>query len=55
MGNLCLFKPGEKILWDGDNMKVTNIPELNKYVNPSYREGWRLEEKPPLIKDSKNV
>lgn len=43
MGNLTLFKPGEKILWDGDNMKVTNIPELNKYVNPSYREGWYLE------------
>jgi len=42
MGNLSLFKPGEKILWDGDNMKVTNFPELNKYVNPAYREGWSL-------------
>lgn len=42
MGNLSLFKPGEKILWDGDNMKVTNFPELNKYVNPTYREGWSL-------------
>jgi predicted dehydrogenase len=42
MGNLCLFRPGEKIQWDGDNMKVTNIPDLNKYVNPPYREGWSL-------------
>ena len=42
MGNLCLFRPGERIVWDGDNMKCTNIPELNKYVNPSYREGWSL-------------
>lgn len=42
MGNLCLFKPGEKILWDGENMKCTNIPELNVYVNPPYREGWTL-------------
>lgn len=42
MGNLCLFRPGEKILWDGENMKVTNIPELNKYINPTYREGWSL-------------
>jgi hypothetical protein len=42
MGNLSLFKPGEKILWDGDNMKVTNFPELNKYVNPAYREVWSL-------------
>lgn len=44
MGNLCLFKPGEKILWDGENMKATNFPELNKYVNPPYREGWHLEK-----------
>ena len=44
MGNLCLFKPGEKILWDGDNMNVTNIPELNKYVKTPYRDGWILEK-----------
>jgi predicted dehydrogenase len=44
MGNLCLFEPGKKILWDGDNMQVTNIPELNKYVNPPYRDGWMLEK-----------
>jgi predicted dehydrogenase len=44
MGNLCLFEPGKKILWDGDKMQVTNIPELNKYVNPTYRQGWYLEK-----------
>lgn len=44
MGNLCLFKPGEKILWDGDKMEVTNFPELNRYINPPYREGWYLEK-----------
>ncbi|MDH4201913.1 MAG: Gfo/Idh/MocA family oxidoreductase [Phycisphaerae bacterium] len=44
MGNLTLFKPGEKLLWDGDNMKVTNFPELNEHVNPPYREGWHLEK-----------
>ncbi|HDS85680.1 MAG TPA: Gfo/Idh/MocA family oxidoreductase [Phycisphaerales bacterium] len=42
MGNLCLFRPGEKIVWDGDNMQCTNIPDLNQYVNPPYREGWTL-------------
>jgi predicted dehydrogenase len=42
MGNLCLHKPGHKILWDGENMKCTNFPELNKYVNPRYRKGWHL-------------
>ncbi len=45
MGNLGLYKPGHKLLWDGENMKVTNYPELNKYVNPTYREGWSLEKK----------
>lgn len=45
MGNLCMFKPGEKILWNGDKMEVTNFPELNKYVNPPYRDGWYLEKK----------
>ncbi|HOL30513.1 MAG TPA: Gfo/Idh/MocA family oxidoreductase [Anaerohalosphaeraceae bacterium] len=42
MGNLCLFKPGQKILWDGETMKSPNMPDLDKYVNPPYREGWHL-------------
>ena len=31
---------GKKIEWDGPNMKVTNLPELNQWVNPPYRKGW---------------
>ena len=42
MGNLALLSPGKKLLWDGDNMQVTNVPELNEYINPPYREGWHL-------------
>ncbi len=42
MGNLCLYRPGENIEWDGEKMEVTNIPELNAYVNPPYRDGWSL-------------
>ena len=42
MGNLALFYPGQKLLWDGENMKVTNIVEANEYVNPPYRQGWSL-------------
>lgn len=42
MGNLSLFKPNEEIMWDGENMKVTNFPELNKFINPPYRDGWSL-------------
>ena len=42
MGNLSLFKPNDKIQWDGENMQATNFPELQKYVNRPYREGWTL-------------
>jgi len=42
MGNLAQLSPGKKLLWDGENMQVTNVPELNKYINPPYREGWHL-------------
>jgi hypothetical protein len=31
-----------RIEWDAENMKVTNLPEANKYVRKQYREGWSL-------------
>jgi len=31
---------GKKVLWDGPNMKCTNMPELNKLVQLEYRKGW---------------
>jgi len=43
MGNLALRRLGEKLLWDGENMKVTNDDEANRYVKEPYREGWSLE------------
>lgn len=33
--------PGRKLEWDGPNMKVTNIPEINRYLTRSYRAGWQ--------------
>jgi len=42
MGNLAIRNPGMKLDWDGENMKVTNLPEANKYVHRQYREGWTL-------------
>ena len=29
-----------KLLWDGENMKVTNFDEANQYVKRNYRTGW---------------
>jgi hypothetical protein len=42
MGNLAIRRLGVKLAWDGENMKVTNDDEANKYVNPPYRKGWSL-------------
>ena len=38
LGNLAIRADGKRILWDSENMEVTNMPELNKFVKPAYRE-----------------
>lgn len=41
LGNLAM-KAGlhQKVMWDGPNMRVTNMPELNAWVKRPYRHGW---------------
>lgn len=41
LGNIAL-RTGEKLYWDSENMKVTNVPEANNYIHREYREGWSL-------------
>jgi predicted dehydrogenase len=41
LGNVAKRVDG-RIEWDGPNMKVTNLPEANKYIRTQYREGWKL-------------
>ena len=36
------FVGRKKLLWDGDNMKITNFDEANKYVGRTRRPGWNL-------------
>ncbi len=33
---------GKKIYYDGDAMKVTNVPEANAFLTREYRAGWSL-------------
>jgi hypothetical protein len=40
LGNFALRAPGKKILWDGARMAVTNLPELNQFLKPTFRPGW---------------
>ena len=42
LGNIALRYPGERLGWDGKNMKVTNLDEANQYVRSQYRPGWSL-------------
>jgi predicted dehydrogenase len=41
LGNLAQHAGvGKKVEWDGPNMKVTNLPELNEWLQRPYRKGW---------------
>jgi predicted dehydrogenase len=42
LGNVALRFPGQRLEWDTANMKVTNVPDANQFVNHSYRSGWTL-------------
>jgi len=54
MGNLALrswniksadgksFPGRKKLLWDAENMKITNFDEANQFVKREYRSGWHL-------------
>jgi predicted dehydrogenase len=33
----------KKLLWDAENMKITNFDEANQFVKREYRDGWKLE------------
>jgi predicted dehydrogenase len=43
-GQQAFDYPGRniKLLWDNENMRITNFDEVNQYVKREYREGWKL-------------
>lgn len=36
------FYGRKKLLWDGENMKITNLEEANQFVTRTYREGFAM-------------
>lgn len=34
------FYGRKKLLWDGENMRITNFEDANQFVGRTYREGW---------------
>jgi predicted dehydrogenase len=41
LGNVAV-RMGRRLEWDGEALKVTNVPEANQYINKEYREGWKV-------------
>ena len=41
-GNDVEYYGRKKLLWDGDNMKITNLEEANQFVGREYRKGWEV-------------
>jgi len=37
-----LYEKGLKLHCDGPNMRITNLPEANRYIRDEYRDGWML-------------
>ncbi len=40
-GNMEFFAR-KKLLWDGENTRITNLEEANQFVGRAYREGWEV-------------
>ena len=36
------FFARKKLLWDGENTRITNLEEANQFVGRTYREGWKV-------------
>lgn len=41
LGNLAL-RAGSRIEWDTKQMRATNCPAAERYVRPTFRDGWEL-------------
>jgi hypothetical protein len=36
------LRAGKRVEYDTANMKITNLPEANKFLTREYRPGWEL-------------
>jgi len=42
LGVIAIKMAGAKLEWDAPNMRFTNNREANQFLNPPYRQGWKL-------------
>jgi predicted dehydrogenase len=36
------FYGRKKLIWDGENMRITNFEDANQFVGRTYRDGWKV-------------
>jgi len=36
------LRAGRRVEYDSVNMKITNVPDANKFLTREYRQGWEL-------------
>ena len=41
LGNVAA-RSGRRLIWDSENLKITNMPEANQFLSSEYRKGWSL-------------
>jgi predicted dehydrogenase len=41
LGNVAL-RAGRRLEWDGENQRITNVPEANQWISKEYRDGWNF-------------
>jgi len=42
LGTVCVRLGGGKLVWDSEQLRVSNVPEANKHLHYEYRKGWTL-------------
>jgi len=42
LGSVCIRNGGDKLVWDSEQMKFTNDPDANNYLDYEHREGWKM-------------
>jgi predicted dehydrogenase len=43
LGAISLRLGGKRLLWDSAGVRITNLPEANRYLSREYRKGWELQ------------
>jgi predicted dehydrogenase len=41
LGNVA-YRTGKKLEWDSANLRVTNVPEAERFIRREYQNGWKL-------------